>query len=133
MLLDSISGPQDLQGRTYEELDDLCEQIRDYIVAAVSEHGGHLGSNLGDVELTVALHRVFRSPHDAILWDTGTPGIRAQDPHRTSSRIQEPPRAWGFVGISLPCGIRSRLDRELPRLDGALLRLRFGHGLPPPR
>jgi len=71
MLLESITGPQDLQGRSYDELDDLCEQIRDHIVAAVAEHGGHLGSNLGDVELTVALHRVFRSPHDPILWDTG--------------------------------------------------------------
>lgn len=71
MLLDSITGPHDLQGRSYDELDDLCEQIRDHIVAAVAEHGGHLGSNLGDVELTVALHRVFRSPHDPILFDTG--------------------------------------------------------------
>ncbi|MDE0606154.1 MAG: 1-deoxy-D-xylulose-5-phosphate synthase [Acidimicrobiaceae bacterium] len=71
MRLDAIHGPIDLQGRSFEELDDLCEQIRAEIVSAVNEHSGHLGSNLGAVELTVALHRVFRSPHDAILWDTG--------------------------------------------------------------
>ena len=71
MLLDAINGPDDLQGRNYAELDDLCEQIRHRIIEAVNEHGGHLGSNLGAVELTIALHRVFRSPHDAILWDTG--------------------------------------------------------------
>jgi 1-deoxy-D-xylulose-5-phosphate synthase len=71
MLLDAITGPDDLQGRSYDELDDLCEQIRHEVIDAVNEHGGHLGSNLGAVELTIALHRVFRSPHDAILWDTG--------------------------------------------------------------
>ena len=71
MLLDRVTGPEDLSGRTYEELEDLCQQIRNRIVEAVSARGGHLGSNLGSVELTVAVHRVFRSPHDVILWDTG--------------------------------------------------------------
>ena len=71
MQLDSITGPDDLSERSYEELNDLCGQIRSRIIEAVSARGGHLGSNLGSVELTVALHRVFRSPHDAILWDTG--------------------------------------------------------------
>lgn len=71
MLLDAINGPHDLQGRSYAELDDLADQIRHEIIDAVTTHGGHLGSNLGAVELTIALHRVFRSPHDVILWDTG--------------------------------------------------------------
>ncbi len=71
MQLDSITGPDDLRERSYEELEDLCGQIRARIIEAVSARGGHLGSNLGSVELTVALHRVFRSPHDAILWDIG--------------------------------------------------------------
>ena len=71
MQLDSITGPDDLRERSYAELDDLCQQIRARIIDAVSARGGHLGSNLGSVELTVALHRVFRSPHDVILWDTG--------------------------------------------------------------
>ena len=71
MRLDTITGPDDLRGRSYEELNDLCLQIRSRIIEAVSARGGHLGSNLGSVELTVAVHRVFRSPHDVILWDTG--------------------------------------------------------------
>lgn len=71
MLLETLTGPQDLLGRSYAELDDLAEQIRHFVIESVKEHGGHLGSNLGAVELTIALHRVFRSPHDPILWDTG--------------------------------------------------------------
>ena len=72
MKLDAIKGPDALRERSYEELEDLCQQIRARIIEAVTTLGdGHLGSNLGLVELTVALHRVFRSPHDVILWDTG--------------------------------------------------------------
>ena len=71
MQLDALRGPDDLRDRSYDELDDLAHQMRDVIIDAVNDHGGHLGSNLGAVELTIALHRVFRSPHDVILWDTG--------------------------------------------------------------
>ena len=56
---------------SYPQLDELAGEIRDFIVRAVADNGGHLGSNLGAVELTLALHRVFDSPRDAILWDTG--------------------------------------------------------------
>src|SRR5687768_1651556 len=71
MLLESINDPSDLRGLTYDQLDELAGEIRDVIVDAVAENAGHLGSNLGAVELTLALHRVFESPADAILWDTG--------------------------------------------------------------
>ena len=71
MLLDSISGPADLRRLSYGELDQLATEIRAFIVEAVSTHGGHLGSNLGAVELTMAIHRVFDSPRDILLWDTG--------------------------------------------------------------
>ena len=71
MLLHALRGPDDLRGRSLEELDDLADQIRELIIDSVNDHGGHLGSNLGAVELSIALHRVFRSPHDLILWDTG--------------------------------------------------------------
>lgn len=71
MLLERLNGPEDLEHLSYEELEDLAGEIRDFIVRAVAETGGHLGSNLGAVELTLALHRVFDSPRDAILWDTG--------------------------------------------------------------
>jgi len=71
MYLERVREPADLRDLTYEELDDLAGEIRDFIVSAVSDTGGHLGSNLGAVELTLALHRVFESPTDAIMWDTG--------------------------------------------------------------
>jgi 1-deoxy-D-xylulose-5-phosphate synthase len=71
MVLEAIRQPSDLRGLTTPELEQLAAEIRDFVVAAVSETGGHLGSNLGAVELTLALHRVFDSPRDAILWDTG--------------------------------------------------------------
>ncbi len=71
MALHEIRRPADLCDLSYEQLDELCGEIRDFVVQAVAETGGHLGSNLGAVELTLALHRVFDSPTDAILWDTG--------------------------------------------------------------
>ncbi len=71
MLLDRISSPADLRDLDYEQLDALAAEIRQFIVDAVAKTGGHLGSNLGAVELTLALHRVFESPSDIILWDTG--------------------------------------------------------------
>ena len=71
MILQSIETPADVKGLTDEELAELCREIRTFIVDAVTTTGGHLGSNLGAVELTLALHRVFDSPRDVILWDTG--------------------------------------------------------------
>jgi 1-deoxy-D-xylulose-5-phosphate synthase len=71
MWLEGINEPADLRALSFEELEELAGEIRDFIVLAVAENSGHLGSNLGAVELTLALHRVFESPTDAILWDTG--------------------------------------------------------------
>jgi 1-deoxy-D-xylulose-5-phosphate synthase len=71
MILERIESPADLRQLSYEDLDRLAAEIRDFIVQTVSVTGGHLGSNLGAVELTLAVHRVFDSPQDVILWDTG--------------------------------------------------------------
>jgi 1-deoxy-D-xylulose-5-phosphate synthase len=71
MLLDTIDGPADLRPLGEEELTLLATEIREFIVKSVSVTGGHLGSNLGVVELTLALHRIFDSPRDVLLWDTG--------------------------------------------------------------
>ncbi|HEX4125951.1 MAG TPA: 1-deoxy-D-xylulose-5-phosphate synthase [Acidimicrobiales bacterium] len=71
MILPSIETPADLKGLNPEELAQLSEEIRSFIVDTVTTTGGHLGSNLGAVELTLAVHRVFDSPRDVILWDTG--------------------------------------------------------------
>lgn len=70
-ILDTINGPGDLAPLDADQLADLATEIRAFVVDTVNRQGGHLGSNLGVVELTIALHRVFRSPHDVILWDTG--------------------------------------------------------------
>ena len=70
-LLDTISCPADLRKLDYPELDALSAEIRELIVSSVTKASGHLGSNLGVVELTLAMHRVFDSPHDILLWDTG--------------------------------------------------------------
>ena len=70
-ILDTITCPADLRRLSPEQLDTLSAEIRDRIVESVTANGGHLGSNLGVVELTLAIHRVFDSPRDIILWDTG--------------------------------------------------------------
>ncbi|MFE0879625.1 1-deoxy-D-xylulose-5-phosphate synthase [Streptomyces smyrnaeus] len=70
-LLTRIRGPRDLDRLTPEQLDELAGEIRTFLVEAVSKTGGHLGPNLGVVELTIALHRVFDSPADKVLFDTG--------------------------------------------------------------
>ncbi len=71
MILEEIAGPQDLRDLGYQDLERLCAEIREFLVAAVSRTGGHLGPNLGVVELSVAMHRVFDSPRDRIIFDTG--------------------------------------------------------------
>jgi 1-deoxy-D-xylulose-5-phosphate synthase len=69
--LEQIAGPQDLRDLDDRQLDELATEIRDFLVTKVSRTGGHLGPNLGVVELTLALHRVFDSPRDRIVFDTG--------------------------------------------------------------
>ena len=70
-LLESIKGPRDLDALSQEQLVDLCAEIRAFLVQSVAKTGGHLGPNLGVVEMTVAIHRVFDSPRDSLIFDTG--------------------------------------------------------------
>ena len=70
-LLDKIDSPADLKGLSPAELEKLAAELRQEIIATVTNTGGHLASNLGVVELTIALHRVFDSPRDKIIWDVG--------------------------------------------------------------
>ncbi|SCH11649.1 1-deoxy-D-xylulose-5-phosphate synthase [Romboutsia sp. Marseille-P6047] len=69
--LDKVNCPKDIKSMTNEELDILAKDIRKFLVKSVSKTGGHLASNLGVVELTLALHKVFESPTDKIIWDVG--------------------------------------------------------------
>lgn len=70
-MIESIKSPADIKGLSQDELVSLAQEIRTFLIEKVSKSGGHLGPNLGVVELTLALHRVFDSPRDVILFDTG--------------------------------------------------------------
>jgi 1-deoxy-D-xylulose-5-phosphate synthase len=70
-MLERITGPADLKQLTHQELDLLAAEIRSFLIEKVSKTGGHLGPNLGVVELTIAMHRIFNSPQDVLLFDTG--------------------------------------------------------------
>ena len=69
--LDNINEPKDLEKLNYDQKDELAKELRDYVIKVVSETGGHLASNLGVVELTIALHSVFDGKKDKIIWDVG--------------------------------------------------------------
>lgn len=69
-ILSLISNPADVKRLDFDELEQLAQEIRDFLVTKVSATGGHLGPNLGVVELTIAIHRIFNSPHDPIIFDT---------------------------------------------------------------
>src|SRR3989337_2844649 len=70
-ILDSINQPEDVRKLGYPQLEQLAAEVRDELITSVTSTGGHLASNLGVVELTIALHRVFDSPQDKVIWDVG--------------------------------------------------------------
>ena len=124
-ILERIKEPADLRALPAAQLDDLATEIRDFIVHAVAEAGGHLGSNLGAVELTIALHRVFESPTDAILWDTG---------HQSYVHKILTGRQSGFAKLRQTGGISGYPSREESRHDfiensHASTVLSYAHGL----
>jgi 1-deoxy-D-xylulose-5-phosphate synthase len=81
-LLDAIDVPADVRRLSRLELKQLAGELREFVVQIVSQAGGHFSSNLGTVELTIALHHVFDTPHDRIVWDVGHQTYRAQGAHR---------------------------------------------------
>ena len=70
-LLESIASPADVRRLDRDELKQLAAELRDFVLHSVSRTGGHLSSNLGTVELTIALHHVYNLPHDRLVWDVG--------------------------------------------------------------
>ena len=124
-LLDGISGPDDLRGLSDEQLDELAEEIRERIIEAVALNSGHLGPNLGVVELTMAIHRVFRSPHDKIVFDTG---------HQAYVHKMLTGRAAGFSMLRLKGGLagypqRSESEHDLVENSHASTSLSYADGL----
>ena len=125
MLLDSVSSPADLRRLSYAELDQVAAEIRAFIVKAVSTHGGHLGSNLGAVELTMAIHRVFDSPRDILLWDTG---------HQSYVHKIVTGRADGFASLRQAGGLSGYPSRDESEHDWvenshASTILSYAHGI----
>ena len=108
MWLERIREPADLRELSVDDLTELAGEIRDFIVAAVAENSGHLGSNLGAVELTLALHRVFESPRDAVLWDTG---------HQAYVHKLVTGRQSGFADLRQANGLSGYPSREESRHD----------------
>ena len=125
MVLELIRRPEDLRGLSHRELDELAGEIRDLIVQAVSENAGHLGSNLGAVELTLALHRIFESPTDAILWDTGHQSYVHKMVTGRAGRFEELRRAGGLSGY--PC--REESEHDYIENSHASTALSYAYGL----
>ncbi|MDE0170446.1 MAG: 1-deoxy-D-xylulose-5-phosphate synthase [bacterium] len=124
-LLDRIRGPEDLRWFDARDLTRLASEIRRLIIATVNRNGGHLGSNLGIVELTIALHRVFESPHDVILFDTG---------HQTYPHKLLTGRREAFDSLRSPGGMSgypSRVESSHDWIENshASTALAYAHGL----
>ncbi len=125
MLLDQIHQPADVRRLSSSQLDDLCAELRERIIEAVGVQGGHLGSNLGIVELTVALHRTFDSPHDVLLYDTG---------HQAYVHKMLTGRANDFDSLRTTAGLsgypaRSESEHDWVENSHASTALSYAHGL----
>jgi 1-deoxy-D-xylulose-5-phosphate synthase len=125
VILPSIETPADLQALSYDQLKQLSQEIRDFIISSVTKTGGHLGSNLGVVELTLALHRVFESPKDILLWDTG---------HQAYVHKLLTGRRYGFKNLRQRGGLsgypnRSESQHDWIESSHASTALSYAHGL----
>lgn len=126
MLLEKITGPEDLRALSDADLEVLAGEIRTFIVGAVARTGsGHLGSNLGVVELTLALHRVFDSPNDRIIWDTGHLAYVHKIVTGRAEAFGSLRQADGLSGY--PCQAES--DHDLVENSHASTSISYAHGL----
>jgi len=99
-LLERIRSPEDVHRLDEKELPRLCQEIRERIIEVVQQNGGHLASSLGVVELTVALHRVFESPRDPIVWDVGNQSYAHKLLTGRADRFQTLRRGGGLSGFT---------------------------------
>ena len=124
-MLESIRGPEDVRRLRPDQLEPLVAEIRAFLVDEISKTGGHLSSNLGVVELSIALHRVFESPDEAIVWDTG---------HQAYVHKLLTGRAAGFGGLRQPGGLsgypsRSESPHDLVENSHASTSLSYALGI----
>jgi 1-deoxy-D-xylulose-5-phosphate synthase len=125
MILQSIETPADIKDLSQEQLLMLAEEIRSFIIESVTTTGGHLGSNLGAVELTLAVHRVFNSPRDVILWDTG---------HQAYVHKLLTGRRFGFKSLKQAGGMsgypnRAESEHDWIENSHASTALSYAHGI----
>jgi 1-deoxy-D-xylulose-5-phosphate synthase len=125
VLLDNIDSPTDLRRLDADSLRQLADEIRVVLIDAVAANGGHLGSNLGSVELTLAIHRVFDSPRDPIVWDTG---------HQAYVHKLVTGRRDGFARLRQGGGMsgypsRAESDHDLVENSHASTALSYAYGL----
>ena len=125
MYLEKINSPSDLRQLTLAELEQLCKELRQAIIQTVGQYGGHLASNLGSVELTVALHRIFQVPSDALIFDVGHQAYThkmltgRQEQFRTSLR-----KFGGCSGFA--SGLESDYDTGISGHAGSAISLALG-------
>ena len=131
-LLDSIGSPADLRKLPESELRQLADELRAETITAVSVTGGHLGAGLGVVELTVALHYVFDTPRDRLIWDVGHQAY----PHKILTgrrdRIRTLRQGGGLSGFTRRAESEYDAVRRRPFLDLDFGRPRHGGGARPP-
>src|ERR1700729_3708874 len=125
MILQSIETPADIKALSQEQLAELAGEIRSFIIESVTTTGGHLGSNLGAVELTLALHRVFNSPRDVILWATG---------HQAYVHTLLTGRRYGFKTLKQAGGMsgypnRAESEHDWIENSHASTALSYAHGI----
>ena len=102
-LLDSVKMPEQLRQLSRKQLPELAQELRSFLVESVAQTGGHLSSNLGVVELTIALHYVFNTPDDRLVWDVG----HQTYPHKILTGRRE-----AMAGLRKPAGIAGFPRRE---------------------
>ena len=124
-MLADIKSPADLRGLSTAQLDELAAEIRQFLIEHISRSGGHLSPNLGVVELTLALHRVFDSPKDSLVWDTG---------HQSYVHKLVTGRREGFAKLRQPDGLsgypsRRESEHDLVENSHASTSLSYGLGL----
>ena len=115
-LLEQVTSPADLRDLTDAQLEALASEIRDELVRTCAPRGGHLGPNLGVVELTLAIHRIFDSPRDRVVWDTGHQAYVHKMLTGRADPVRHPAHRGRPVRLPEPGRVRARHRRELPRL-----------------
>src|SRR5690349_24140886 len=126
-VLDSLTGPEGLRDLSGGQLTELAGEIRQRLITAVAANGGHLGPNLGVVELTMALHRVFESPRERIIWVTGK---QAYVHKMLTGRAAEFGRLRQAGGLS---GYPSRAESPHDRIENSHASTSLSYGTASPK